>query len=65
MQFAQIFENIGGPGGTRTPNQAVMSGSQTAANADFFEEYRRIISVISRFVRVKLLPEQKRGQPNG
>ncbi len=24
--FSQVFEKIGGPGGTRTPNQTVMSG---------------------------------------
>ena len=39
MIFAQSLEKAGGPGGTRTPNQAVMSGrkpNRSVAKSEFY-----------------------------
>lgn len=54
MTIQQVFEIVGGPGGTRTPNQAVMSGGHTFTNIDISSVSQSFPQANSLFVPVYL-----------
>lgn len=46
----QPFEEVGGPGGTRTPNQTVMSGMLSILQVDYYSYFVLVRIISSRSV---------------